>query len=152
MMIVGVDYHPSFQAIAFLIEETGECAEQKLRRSPRPSASTADVYAGWDQFDDGLRYVDTSDIQASQAAGATIRTGNAGSYRLCRVPVPLWYTTGNSPQYRTRNSHRLTPIVEESHEENSASYMGPACPGMPFYTGCIRSALREGALVGENWN
>ncbi len=25
MMIIGVDYHPSFQQIAFLIEETGEC-------------------------------------------------------------------------------------------------------------------------------
>ena len=29
MMIVGVDYHPSFQQIAFLIEETGECDEQR---------------------------------------------------------------------------------------------------------------------------
>jgi len=28
MMIICVDYHPSFQAIAFLIEETGECGEQ----------------------------------------------------------------------------------------------------------------------------
>jgi len=30
MIIIGVDYHPSFQTIAFLIEETGECAEQEL--------------------------------------------------------------------------------------------------------------------------
>jgi hypothetical protein len=28
MMIIGVDYHPSFQTIAFLIEETGEYGEQ----------------------------------------------------------------------------------------------------------------------------
>jgi hypothetical protein len=27
MMIIGVDYHPSFQTIAFLMEETGECGE-----------------------------------------------------------------------------------------------------------------------------
>ena len=33
MMIIGVDYHPSFQAIAFLIEETGECSEQELNHS-----------------------------------------------------------------------------------------------------------------------
>ena len=33
MMIIGVDYHPSFQAIAFLIEETGECGEQELNHS-----------------------------------------------------------------------------------------------------------------------
>jgi len=33
MMIIGVDYHPSFQTIAFLIEEAGECGEQKLNHS-----------------------------------------------------------------------------------------------------------------------
>ena len=30
MLIIGVDYHPSFQTIAFLTEETGECVEQEL--------------------------------------------------------------------------------------------------------------------------
>jgi hypothetical protein len=33
MIIIGVDYHPSFQTIAFLIEETGECGEQELSHS-----------------------------------------------------------------------------------------------------------------------
>ena len=33
MMIMGVDYHPSFQTIAFLMEETGECGEQELHHS-----------------------------------------------------------------------------------------------------------------------
>jgi transposase len=33
MMIIGVDYHPSFQTIAFLMEETGECGEQELSHS-----------------------------------------------------------------------------------------------------------------------
>ena len=32
MMIIGVDYHPSFQAVAFLMEETGECGEQELNQ------------------------------------------------------------------------------------------------------------------------
>ena len=27
MLLIGVDYHPSFQTIAFLIEETGEYEE-----------------------------------------------------------------------------------------------------------------------------
>jgi hypothetical protein len=27
MMLIGVDYHPSFQTIAFFVEETGECSE-----------------------------------------------------------------------------------------------------------------------------
>jgi transposase len=30
MMLIGVDYPPRFQTIAFLIEETGECGEQEL--------------------------------------------------------------------------------------------------------------------------
>jgi hypothetical protein len=33
MMLIGVDYHPSFQRIAFLVEETGECGEQELNHS-----------------------------------------------------------------------------------------------------------------------
>jgi len=33
MMFIGVDYHPSFQAIAFFVEETGEYDEQELNRS-----------------------------------------------------------------------------------------------------------------------
>src|ERR1700675_1993269 len=33
MMIIGVDYHPSFQAIAFFVKETAECGEQELNHS-----------------------------------------------------------------------------------------------------------------------
>jgi hypothetical protein len=33
MMLIGVDYHPSFQTIAFFMEETGECGEQELKHS-----------------------------------------------------------------------------------------------------------------------
>jgi len=33
MNIIGVDYHPSFQEIAFLVEETGECGERSLMHS-----------------------------------------------------------------------------------------------------------------------
>jgi hypothetical protein len=32
-MIIGVDYHPSFQQIAFFVEETGECGERQLKHS-----------------------------------------------------------------------------------------------------------------------
>jgi len=32
-MIIGVDYHPSFQAIAFFMEETGEYGERELKHS-----------------------------------------------------------------------------------------------------------------------
>jgi transposase len=33
MVIIGVDYHPSFQQIAFLDQETGECGERRLNHS-----------------------------------------------------------------------------------------------------------------------
>ena len=33
MLIVGVDYHPSFQQIAFFMEEIGECGERQLNHS-----------------------------------------------------------------------------------------------------------------------
>ena len=33
MYIVGVDYHPSFQYIAFLDQETGECGDRRLNHS-----------------------------------------------------------------------------------------------------------------------
>jgi transposase len=32
-MLIGVDYHPSFQQIAFLVEETGEYSERRLNHS-----------------------------------------------------------------------------------------------------------------------
>jgi hypothetical protein len=34
-MMIGVDYHPSFQEIAFLVEETGENGEQRLNHDGR---------------------------------------------------------------------------------------------------------------------
>ena len=33
MLLIGVDYHPSFQQIAFFEEETGECGERQLNHS-----------------------------------------------------------------------------------------------------------------------
>jgi len=39
MVLIGVDYHPSFQTIAFLIEETGEYDEQELSHSDGQAAT-----------------------------------------------------------------------------------------------------------------
>jgi transposase len=33
MIIIGVDYHPSFQQIAFMDQETRECGERELSHS-----------------------------------------------------------------------------------------------------------------------
>ena len=32
-MLIGVDYHPSFQQIAFLVEETAKYSERRLNHS-----------------------------------------------------------------------------------------------------------------------
>jgi len=40
MMIIGVDYHPSFQQIAFMDQATGEYGERRLNHSdPLPLAT-----------------------------------------------------------------------------------------------------------------
>jgi transposase len=33
MLIIGVDYHPSFQQISFLDQENGECGDRQLNHS-----------------------------------------------------------------------------------------------------------------------
>jgi transposase len=33
MIIIGVDFHPSFQQIAFMDQETGECGERRLNHT-----------------------------------------------------------------------------------------------------------------------
>jgi hypothetical protein len=33
MLIIGADYHPSFQQIAFCNQDTGECGERRLNHS-----------------------------------------------------------------------------------------------------------------------
>jgi hypothetical protein len=43
MLIIGVDYHPSFQTIAFLMEETGECGEQELNHSDGEERSSIET-------------------------------------------------------------------------------------------------------------
>jgi hypothetical protein len=40
MIIIGVDYHPSFQQIAFLDQETGGCGERPLTVMEKPRSST----------------------------------------------------------------------------------------------------------------
>jgi hypothetical protein len=35
MLIIGCDYHPSVQQIAFVDTETGDCGEQRLKHSDR---------------------------------------------------------------------------------------------------------------------
>ena len=38
MLIIGCDFHPSFQQIAYVDQETGECGERRLNH-PRGSGA-----------------------------------------------------------------------------------------------------------------
>ena len=60
MLIIGADYHPSFQQIAFFSEETGECGEQRL------------------SHDDGEAERFYRDLQQR---GMSVRIASAGLYR-----------------------------------------------------------------------
>jgi hypothetical protein len=42
-MMIGVDYHPSFQQIAFLMEETGEYSERRLNHSDGKPRSSIEI-------------------------------------------------------------------------------------------------------------
>ncbi len=75
MMIMGVDYHPSFQQIAFFVEETGECGERQLNHSDGEA----------EKF-----------YRELAARGVSVRVGDERSYRTpfrtpqrrCRVRLP----------------------------------------------------------------
>ena len=41
MLIIGCDYHPSFQRIALVDMETGEVQERRLKHGKRPSSFIA---------------------------------------------------------------------------------------------------------------
>ena len=40
MLIIGCDYHPGFQQIAFVDTETGEVQERRLKHRKKPRSST----------------------------------------------------------------------------------------------------------------
>jgi hypothetical protein len=42
-MMIGVDYQPSFQQIAFLMEETGEYSERRLNHSDGKPRSSIEI-------------------------------------------------------------------------------------------------------------
>jgi transposase len=45
MIIIGVDYHPGFQQIAFVDTETGECGERRLQHREEAEKFYRDVAA-----------------------------------------------------------------------------------------------------------
>ena len=68
MMIIGCDYHPGFQQIAFVDTETGECRERRLEHPEEASSSTA----SWENREEG------AGGHGSQRACALVRASAGG--------------------------------------------------------------------------
>ena len=85
MFILGVDYHPSFQQIAFLNQETGECGERRLDHSD----------GGAEKFYRGLQ------SQGVHARVGIEATGYARWFErlLAELGIELWI--GDAAEIRT---------------------------------------------------
>ena len=85
MFILGVDYHPSFQQIAFLNQETGECGERRLDHSD----------GGAEKFYRGLQ------LQGVHARVGIEATGYARWFErlLAELGIELWI--GDAAEIRT---------------------------------------------------
>ena len=44
MIIIGADYHPGFQQIAFVDTETGDCGEQRLQHREESAGDIIEDY------------------------------------------------------------------------------------------------------------
>jgi hypothetical protein len=69
MMIIGVDYHPSFQAMAFLMEETGECGEQELHHSDGSGSLHAYPHADSSLLQLSIEFLCLSDKRSNRPCG-----------------------------------------------------------------------------------
>ena len=96
MLIIGCDYHPSFQQIAFVDRETGECGERKLTHKEEAESFYRDLngrsvrvgmeatgHARWFErllakLNFELRIVDPAEIRAAPQGGT------AGGFRRRR--------------------------------------------------------------------
>jgi hypothetical protein len=80
MYLIGVDYHPSFQTMAFFVEETGEYGEQELNHSDgvhpneNPSQSLVSSRIDCLYFLPGLHSQVLSGLTRICRWGQTIRT------------------------------------------------------------------------------
>ena len=86
MMIIGVDDHPSFQAIAFFVEETGECGEQELKDS---DGQAEEFYRDLKQRGILVRVGNGGYWVFAYSALASFRMGMSGSASFQRVRKSL---------------------------------------------------------------
>ena len=75
MIIVGVDFHPSVQQVAFLDTETGETGERRLNHSDGEAERSIAIYSE-----------DNEGVRRKRHCGARPDEGNWRYSRLLRGP------------------------------------------------------------------
>ena len=106
MLIIGVDYHPSFQQISFLDQENGECGDRQLNHSEGDAERFyrelkqrgANVRVGMTQEDfDTMKLALAEEVAGKESALAaidaeaeTIELLTTGDERIEVQPSELW--------------------------------------------------------------
>ncbi len=112
MMIIGVDYHPSFQQISFLDQETGECGDRRLNHSDGEAE----------------RFYQGAKAERSQRARGDwrppgIHAGSSGYWQSwvsrCGLGMPAEIKRQARPQAENRPRGRPTPVAVASGESLS---------------------------------
>jgi hypothetical protein len=113
MMIIGVDYHPNFQAIAFFVEETAECGEQELNYS---DGQAEKFYRDLKQRGISARRArrppkqpGCNDALESRRNPRTLRPGRRSKIRVLRTWIrQASPATRERPEFPSRESQTLT--------------------------------------------
>jgi transposase len=85
MIIIGCDFHPSFQQVAILDTESGECGERKLMHATGGAEQFYRSLGGPSLV--GIESVHNSQwfVQLLEQIGHDVRIGDAAQIRACYV-------------------------------------------------------------------
>src|SRR5216684_6482018 len=99
MFIIGVDYHPSFQQIAFLDQETGECGEQRLNHSDGEA----------EKFYRELKQRGVSDLVGMEATGYS----RWFEQLLAELGIEVWI--GDAAKIKTKRVRKQKTDRQDAH-------------------------------------
>ena len=136
-MLIGVDYHPSFEQIAFLVEETGEYGGRQLNHSTTrslrslPSEIAMHRVAATDSYPSPARRGATAHATTGHAGGDAAATSHRGtSIRQFEIPhlrtstLPAAWTAGSA----NGNQSGRSCLQSEAHAEHSRRTQATCSP------------------------
>ena len=127
MLIIGCDYHPSFQQVAFVDTETGECGERRLVQPEEAK-----------QFYSELKQQNLAVRVGMQSSG------HARWFErlLCHFEFELWI--GDAAEIRTKRV-RCTPGIRHfvhSHRNGGAARMWQTSGSLPVAVRRVKGAAK----------